>query len=439
MTRCGLFTGIAAMLCLLVLACSDSGSTGTDANVDEDKGYCKVVSKDPLVIESVSGGVASKTTIRYKDEKVVQLVEFDVAGAAKVACLEYKNDSDYGMVTCKDSSIFAIGKEKMPLDEYEKLTRAFTSMCEDLSESTESSSSEIPEDEGSSNSEGFPWDDDGESSSSEEGSLWGDEYSSSSSVSSSSEASEDEEIAWYTISSYFERNVVAANAAKLNCADNTDLTELDGYDVAYEFNDPSNLGHDYIGDYNAYLDKKVESVSAECGSLVLDGSNGLLVPLYDVFKSRGFVVEVRFMPTAEADIGNIFVAEPPGSGKDGWQIRMDNGTDIFFHARDTEVSSSWQVLNVSNVTGAGSVALNEWHTIRVKIFPAKSGSGDIFYTLNIVLDGNMYAVEYLGDMSDLEYGLSIGYDAMHQDAYNRKFFTGKIDYIRYGKITEDGL
>ena len=437
MTRCGLFTGITAMLCLLALACSDSGSTGTD--VGEDKGYCKVVSKDPLVIESVSRGVASKTTIRYKDEKVVQLVEFDVAGAAKVACLEYKNDSDYGMVTCKDSSIFAIGKEKMSLSEYEKLTRAFTSMCEDLSDSVESSSSEFLDDEGSSNSEGFPWDDDGESSSSEEGSLWGDEYSSSSNVSSSSEKSETEEIPWHTITSYFEKNVVAANAAELNCADNTDLTDMDGYDIAYEFNDPSNLGHDYIGDYNAYIEKGLDPVSAECGSLVLDGSNGLLVPLYDVFKSRGFVVEVRFMPTAEADIGNIFVAEPPGSGVDGWQIRMDGGTDIYFHARDTEVSSSWQVLNVSNVTGAGSVALNEWHTIRVKIFPAKSGSGEIFYTLNIVLDGNMYAVEYLGDMSDLEFGLSIGYDAMHQTAYDRKFFTGKIDYIRYGKITEDGL
>ena len=437
MTRCGLFTGITAMLCLLAPACSDSGSTGTD--VGEDKGYCKVVSKDPLVIESVSRGVASKTTIRYKDEKVVQLVEFDVAGAAKVACLEYKNDSDYGMVTCKDSSIFAIGKEKMSLSEYEKLTRAFTSMCEDLSDSVESSSSEFLDDEGSSNSEGFPWDDDGESSSSEEGSLWGDEYSSSSNVSSSSETSEAEEIPWHTITSYLKKNVVAANADELKCADNTDLTELDGYDIAYEFNDPSNLGHDYIGDYNAYLDKKVESVSAECGSLVLNGSNGLLVPLYDVFKSRGFVVEVRFMPTAEADMGNIFVAEPPGSGVDGWQIRMDDGTDIYFHARDTEVSSSWQVRNVSDVTGAGSVSLNEWHTIRVKIFPTKSGSGDIFYTLNIVLDGNMYAVEYLGDMSDLEFGLSIGYDAMHQTAYDRKFFTGKIDYIRYGKITEDGL
>ena len=432
MTRSGLFAVIAVAFCLFVLACSDSGSTGTGTDAHEGKVSCKVVSKDPLIIESLSRGVSSKTTIRYKDEKVVQLVEFNIAGAAKIACLDYKNDTDYGMVACKDSSILAIGNDKMSLSEYEKLASDFSSMCEDFSESAESSSSEFLDDEESSSSE--------ESSISEEGSFWNDDdESSSSSISSSSEVSEGEEIAWYTISSYFEKNVVAANAAKLNCADNTDLTELDGYDVAYEFNDPSNLGHDYIGDYNAYLDKKVESVSAECGSLVLDGSNGLLVPLYDVFKSRGFVVEVRFMPTAEADKGNIFVAEPPGSGVDGWQIRMDNGTDIYFHARDTEVSSSWQELNVSDSTGAGPMTLNEWHTIRVKIFPTKSGLGDIFYTLNIVLDGAGYAVEFNGDMSDIEYGLSIGYDAMHQTAYDRKFFTGKIDYIRYGKITEDGL
>ncbi len=38
------------------------------------------------------------------------------------------------------------------------------------------------------------------------------------------------------------------------------------------------------------------------------------------------------------------------------------------------------------------------------------------------------------DLSELQYGLGIAYDAMHQDAYGRKFFTGKIDYIRYGKI-----
>ena len=379
MTRSGLFAVIAVAFCMFVLACSDSGSTGTGTDAGEDNVRCKVVSKDPLVIESVSRGVSSKTTIRYKDERVVQLVEFSIAGAAKIACLSYKNDLDYGMVTCKDSSIFAIGKDKMSLSEYEKLASDFSSMCEDFSESAESSSSEFLDDEESSSSE--------ESSISEEGSFWNDDdESSSSGVSSSSEDSEGEEIPWYTKTSYFKKKVVADNAAELNCADNTDITELNSYDVAYEFNNPSNLGHDYIGNHDAYLDKMVESVSADCGSLVLDGTNGLLVPLDDVFMSRGFVVEVRFMPTDDADIGNIFVAEPPGSGVDGWQIRMDNGTDIYFHTRDTEVSSGWQVLNVSDVTGVGPLTLNEWHTIRVKIFPTKSGLGDIFYTLNIVLD-----------------------------------------------------
>lgn len=469
MTRSGLFAGIAVMFCLLLLGCSDSGS-GTEKNIE--MGRCDVVSKKPLLIESYSGGVFARTSLNYKDDRVIQLVNFNSADAAQKACPEYEGDSDYETVKCEGKNILAIGKEGMTLSEYEDLIRQFVAMCgdsiefDDISSSSESDLDEIKEssssegsywEEESSSSEKTPWNDDlsssskktpkvddssssSESSSSEENTWpYEDESSSSNDVSSSSENLGDEVVAWYTISSYVKKNVVADNAAELNCADNTDMTELDGYDVAYEFNNPNNLGQDYVGNHNAYLDTKVESVSAECGSLVLDGTNGLLVPLDDIFMSRGFVVEVRFMPTDDADIGNIFVAEPPGSGVDGWQIRMDNGTDIYFHARDTEVSSGWQVLNVSDSTGVGPMTLNEWHTIRVKIFPTKSGLGDIFYTLNIVLDGAGYAVEFKGNMSDIEYGLGIGYDAMHQSAYSRKFFTGKIDYIRYGKITEDGL
>lgn len=44
------------------------------------------------------------------------------------------------------------------------------------------------------------------------------------------------------------------------------------------------------------------------------GKNGLLIPLDEVFESKFFVVEVRFMPTKAADIGNIIAAEPPGRG-----------------------------------------------------------------------------------------------------------------------------
>ena len=60
--------------------------------------------------------------------------------------------------------------------------------------------------------------------------------------------------------------------------------------------------------------------------------------------------------------------------------------------------------------------------------------------MNVSLDGSLVLVsEYKDDTSDLAYGFGIGYDSMYQMSHNNWFFVGKIDYIRYGKITEDDL
>ena len=75
----------------------------------------------------------------------------------------------------------------------------------------------------------------------------------------------------------------------------------------------------------------------------------------------------------------------------------------------------------------------KWHTIRVSITPSENGDGTS--KVNGILDGVLrYTGNLAIDLSELQYGLGIAYDAMHQDAYGRKFFTGKIGYIRYGKI-----
>ena len=241
---------------------------------------------------------------------------------------------------------------------------------------------------------------------------------------------------WYNHATYTTAKVVAANADELECNESTDADDLKGYDVAYEFNLLRDLGRDSFGKHHAYIDNKVTPVSAECGSIIFDGSNGLIIPLDEIFKSRGFVAEVRFMPTKEGNMANIFVAEPPGSGKTGWQIRLD-GTDVVFHMRDPEVrkKKNWESITL------GEVSLNEWHVVRIKIFPRKSElTGKIVYAFNAFLDGKMRrSSEYNGDVSNIEYGLGIGYDSMYQTLHNDRFFTGKIDYIRYGKITEDGL
>lgn len=91
------------------------------------------------------------------------------------------------------------------------------------------------------------------------------------------------------------------------------------------------------------------------------------------------------------------------------------------------------ILGTSLLRNLLDVALNKWHTIRVSITPSENGDGTS--KVNGILDGVLrYTGNLAIDLSELQYGLGIAYDAMHQDAYGRKFFTGKIGYIRYGKI-----
>lgn len=435
------FAGIAVTSSLWLVACGDNTS-GTSPQDD----YCKVVSKNPFVVESVENGYFSTTSFKYEDQKMVEKVEFDNAKAAKLACASYQSDSDYGNVVCNSSSVVAISRDRMSMDEYKEFLSLISTMCDDVAGPEESSSSNEVQ---NSDPMGLSSSSKAKSSSSVTSSsshvvssssivnLSSSIESSSSEVSSSSESSSSvvahgEKINWYDKAWYYKEKVVAANASELDCSDYNKKDDLNGFDVAYEFNDEKDLGRDYIGENHAYVDAALPTVSAECGSLVLDGTNGLLIPLNDIFKSKGFVVEVHFMPTKNADIGNIVVAEPPGSGIDGWQIRLD-GNKVVFYARDHESGLDWQSKTI------GEVTLNEWHLVRVKIFPSKSGSGEIFYSMNVNLDGMVMATSFNGDISDLKYGLGIGYDAMYQDAFRRKFFTGKIDYIRYGRISEEGL
>ena len=257
------------------------------------------------------------------------------------------------------------------------------------------------------------------------------ESSSAKSLSSSSEGPV-ETLSWIS-TTYKTARVVAENADKLKCDDVKNTDDLSGYEVAYEFNNPNDLGRDYIGNNNAYIEDNVPPVSAACGNIIFNGENGLLIPLNDTFNSKGFVIEVRFMPTEPGIMGNIFVAEPPGSGVDGWQVRLD-GSDVVFHMRDTSIRSSWETPKI------GTVSMNEWHVVRVKVFPVKSAvTGKTVYSMNASLDGVTTVVTQLSERINIDvdrYGLGIGYDSMHQSLHADRFFTGKIDYIRYGRIAE---
>lgn len=397
------FVALAASVFLM--ACGDDSSDSFGGGAKED--YCKVVQKDPLVIEAVEYGFYSKTMFEFDNGDVVETVEFESHQAAELACSEYAKDSDYRSVECSDKSIVAVGKKTFTASEYKRMMDTFASACEEVNEAMSSSSS------AKSSSSVAP---------------------SSSSVNSSSSSVGNDNVMSAMYVQYWNDKVVAQNADDLEgCEDDALPDDMDQYEIAYEFNDPYDLGADYIGEKtNAYQDVKVPGVFAECGSIVLDGTNGLIVPKNDIFRTKGFVVEVRFMPTDEGDLANLFVADPPGSGVDGWQVRFD-GTEARFHIRDGS-EGGWNIYN------AGEVSLNEWHVFRVKLFPTKSDDGIISYTLSLSLDGVSFeGTPFKGDVSDFDFDVGIGYDAVYQGEHERRTFKGKIDYIRYGRITEDGL
>lgn len=390
---------------VFLMACGDDSSDSFGGGAKED--YCKVVQKDPLVIEAVEYGFYSKTMFEFDNGDVVETVEFESHQAAELACSEYAKDSDYRSVECSDKSIVAVGKKTFTASEYKRMMDTFASACEEVNEAMSSSSS------AKSSSSVAP---------------------SSSSVNSSSSSVGNDNVMSAMYVQYWNDKVVAQNADDLEgCEDDALPDDMDQYEIAYEFNDPYDLGADYIGEKtNAYQDVKVPGVFAECGSIVLDGTNGLIVPKNDIFRTKGFVVEVRFMPTDEGDLANLFVADPPGSGVDGWQVRFD-GTEARFHIRDGS-EGGWNIYN------AGEVSLNEWHVFRVKLFPTKSDDGIISYTLSLSLDGVSFeGTPFKGDVSDYKFDMGIGYDAVYQGEHERRTFKGKIDYIRYGRITEDGL
>ncbi|SHM52789.1 hypothetical protein SAMN05720472_1520 [Fibrobacter sp. UWR3] len=197
------------------------------------------------------------------------------------------------------------------------------------------------------------------------------------------------------------------------------------YSVAYEFDDPANVGEDFFGNNNAVLDEDMPAVKVEDGTLVLDGTSGLRIPLSDSFKSYYFAFEVRFMPTDTLPLSNIFSADPPGSGVSGWMLRLD-GSELNFHIRHG--SDNWTILS------AGNVSLNEWHVARVEFRVADAGGLAVEeYDLTVSLDGKVSATKRLSaDVADLKFDLGIGYDPHHQSRYEDRFFIGKIDYIRYG-------
>ena len=184
----------------------------------------------------------------------------------------------------------------------------------------------------------------------------------------------------------------------------------------WDFNDPENVGLDVTGNgHNAAAGEG--SVPSDSGIARFDGESGLKVSLENDIKINEFVVEARVKPTQFGTMQNIVVAEPPGRGVDGWQLRIDEGV-LTVHLRDTEKDGDdWNIFPGKEMT------LNEWCDIRLE------RSAD---SVKLIQNGEVtVAAAYKGDLTQMAYDWSIGYDGMNQ-AFHSRYFIGEMDYIRFG-------
>lgn len=184
--------------------------------------------------------------------------------------------------------------------------------------------------------------------------------------------------------------------------------------VAWEFNEPNFVGLDRVANNTTHsLDG---NPFIEDTTLTLDGKSGLYVELTRTFQRNEFSVETRVKPTAFAPMQNIMAVEPPGRYGDGWVIRVDDGV-LVAQFRDAETdSTNW------NVFKGEKLELNKWNDIRV----VRTADSVMVFQNGVQTVAGAYA----GDVSQLQYDIGIGYDAMNQ-LNNDRNFVGEIDYIRY--------
>lgn len=198
-----------------------------------------------------------------------------------------------------------------------------------------------------------------------------------------------------------------------------DSLKLDGKWIAeWNFNDSAKIGLDATGNgHDATVTEG--TVSATEGLATFDGKSGFSVKLKSDIKINNFVVEARVKPTKFGTMQNIIVAEPPGRGVDGWQLRIDEGV-LTVHLRDTDKDGDdWSIFPGKAMT------LDKWSEVRLE---RSADSVKLFQNGELTV-----AAAYTGDLTQMAYDWSIGYDGMQQ-AFHDRYFIGEMDYVRFGKL-----
>lgn len=118
------------------IGCSgDSSSNAGGSNGGSFTLSCKVVSENPLVIESTQLGITTKTTFRLKDNRLETTMEFSQNVPAD-ECEEYEDNSDYELISCSGKKIVTLSKEELSEEAFESSMVATKTECKESNGTT---------------------------------------------------------------------------------------------------------------------------------------------------------------------------------------------------------------------------------------------------------------------------------------------------------------
>ncbi len=106
-----------------LVACGDSSS---NAGIES----CKVISENPLTLETVQQGVSVKITIDLIKDKVNQTIIAD-QDISEQSCREYSKDSDYEDVYCMGNKLITISKKSYTQTDFNKIEQQYINECND--------------------------------------------------------------------------------------------------------------------------------------------------------------------------------------------------------------------------------------------------------------------------------------------------------------------